>query len=110
MHKLRVLARMLILPLCLYTAAGIVGAYFVWHGVNGQRGLKAGEEYEQKLAELRLERNLLKLQRMQWESRIALVKGETVDADILEELARKILGRVHRNDVVVLLPRGDETR
>lgn len=107
MHRLRVLIRSLILPLCLYTAAGVVGAYFVWHGVNGQRGLKAGEEYEQKLAALRLERDVLKLQRMQWESRIALVKGETVDADILEELSRKVLGRVHRNEVVVLLPRDE---
>lgn len=108
MHRLRVLIRSLILPLCLYVAAGVVGGYFIWHGVNGQRGLKAGEEYEQKLAELRLERDVLKLQRMQWESRIALVKGETVDADILEELSRKVLGRVHRNEVVLLLPRDEK--
>lgn len=110
MHRLRVLARSLLLPLGLYGVAGVVGAYFVWHGVNGQRGLKAGAEYEQKLAELRLERDVLKLQRMKWESRIALIKGETVDADILEEQARKTLGRVHRNDVVILLRPRDENR
>ena len=104
MHRLRVLVRSLLLPLGLYCVAGVVGSYFVWHGVNGQRGLKAGEEFEQKLAELRMERDLLKLQRMHLESRIALVKGETVDADILDEQARKTLGRVHRNDVVILLP------
>lgn len=108
MHRLRVLVRSLVLPLSLYCAAGVIGSYFVWHGVNGQRGLKAGEEYEQKLAALRMERDLLKLQRMHWESRIALIKGETVDADILEEQARKILGRVHRNDVVILLPERNE--
>jgi len=104
MHRLRVLVRALVLPLSLYAVAGVAAAYFIWHGVNGQRGLKTGEEYEQKLEQLRLERNLLKLQRMHWESRLALIKGQTVDADILDEEARKRLGRAHRNDVVILLP------
>jgi cell division protein FtsB len=107
MHRLRVFLRSLILPVALYCVAGTVAAYFVWHGVNGQRGLKTGEEYEQKLAQLRLERDLLKLQRMQWESRIALIKGEKIDADILDEEARRSLGRVHKNDVVILLPQSD---
>lgn len=103
MHRLRVLIHSLVLPLSLYTVAGVMAAYFIWHGVNGQRGLKIGEEYEQKLEQLRFERNLLKLQRMHWESRLALIKGETVDADILEEEARKRLGRAHKNDVVIFL-------
>ncbi len=34
--------RSFVIPLLLYGAAGLVAAYFVWHGVNGQRGLKAG--------------------------------------------------------------------
>jgi cell division protein FtsB len=108
MHRLRVFLRSLILPVALYCVAGTVAAYFVWHGVNGQRGLKTGEEYEQRLAQLRLERDLLKLQRMQWESRIALIKGEKIDADILDEETRKSLGRVHKNDVVILLPQGED--
>jgi cell division protein FtsB len=107
MHRLRVFLRSLVAPLALYCVSGTVAAYFVWHGVNGQRGLKTGEEYEQKLAELRLERDTLKVQRLQWESRIALIKGEEIDADILDEETRKILGRVHRNDVVILLPQAD---
>ncbi|WP_457796822.1 septum formation initiator family protein [Methylocystis sp. S23] len=107
MHRLGAFLRSLILPLTLYCVAGAVASYFVWHGVNGQRGLKTGEEYEQKLAQLRMERDTLKFQRMQWESRIALIKGENVDADILEEQTRKSLGRVHKNDVVILLPQGE---
>lgn len=105
MHRLGVFLRSLILPVTLYCVAGVVASYFVWHGVNGQRGRKTGEEYEQKLAQLRMERDILKLQRMQWESRIALIKGENVDADILEEQTRKGLGRVHKNEVVILLPK-----
>lgn len=107
MHRLRVFLRSLILPVALYCVSGTVAAYFVWHGVNGQRGLKTGEEYEQRLSQLRLERDLLKIQRMQWDSRIALIKGERIDADILDEEVRGSLGRVHRNDVVILLPPRD---
>jgi cell division protein FtsB len=104
MHRLRALLRSLVIPVVLYCVSGTLAFYFVWHGVNGQRGLKTGEEYEVKLAELRRERDLLKYQRMRWEARIALIKGEKIDADVLEEETRKRLGRVHKNDVVVLLP------
>lgn len=103
MLRLSVLLRSLLLPMALYCAAGTIAAYFVWHAVNGRRGLKTGEEYEQKLAQLRMERDLLKLQRLQWESRIALIKGEKIDADILDEEVRKGLGRVHKNELVILL-------
>ncbi|MEK4034309.1 septum formation initiator family protein [Methylocystis sp. IM3] len=85
-----------------------MASYFVWHGVHGQRGLKTGEEYEQKLAQLRRERDLLRFDRMQWEARIALIKGEKIDADVLEEETRKRLGRVHKNEVVILLPQEGE--
>ncbi len=104
MHRLRALLRSLVLPIVLYCVSGTVAFYFVWHGVNGQRGLKTGEEYEQKLAQLRQERDLLRYQRMRWEARIALIKGEQIDADVLDEETRKRLGRVHKNDVVILLP------
>ena len=102
MFRLRILARSLLVPLSLYSFAAIVAGYFVWHGLNGHRGLKAGEEFEQQLAKLRFERNLLKYERMQWESRISLIRGETVDADILDDEARAVLGRVHKHEVVIL--------
>ncbi|MGA8169504.1 MAG: septum formation initiator family protein [Methylocystis sp.] len=98
------MVRSFAVPLTLYGLAGLIAGYFLWHGVNGQRGLKAGEEYEQRLAQLRLERDLLKLERMQWEGRIALIRGEAVDSDILDEEARALLGRVHKNEVVILTP------
>jgi cell division protein FtsB len=107
MYRLRAMLRSLAVPFSLYGLAGLIAAYFVWHGVNGHLGLKAGEEYEQRLAQLRFQRDLLKLERMQWEQRIALIRGETVDADILDEEARAQLGRVHKNDVVILTPLAD---
>lgn len=109
------LLRRLLLSFALYLVAASTAGYFVWHGVHGQRGLRTGEEYEQKLTRLRFERDLLRLERGQWERRLALVKGENVDADILDEEVRRKLGRVHRNEVVILLPQSgtaapDQTR
>jgi cell division protein FtsB len=110
MYRLRAIARSLAVPLGLYGLAGLAAAYFVWHGVNGQRGLRAGEEYEQRLAQLRLERDLLKNEHEQWERRISLIRGEDVDADILEDQARAMLGRVHEKDLVILTPPPAQSR
>lgn len=104
MYRFYAMFRALAVQLSLYGAAGLIASYFVWHAVNGQSGLKTGEEYEQRLSRLRLERDLLKLERIQWEKRIALVRGETVDADILDEEAHGLLGRVQKSEVVILLP------
>ncbi len=99
----RIFSRRLLFSLMLVSIAGMVTSYFIWHAVHGQRGLKTGEEYEQKLTQLKFERDMLKMQRMQFERRLALIKGEKVDADILEDEVRKTLGRVHKNEVVVLM-------
>jgi hypothetical protein len=99
----RLFSRRLIYSFVLVSIAGLATSFFFWHAVHGQRGLKAGEEYEQRLTQLKFERDLLKLQRLQIEHRLALIKGEKVDADILEDEVRKTLGRIHKNEVVVLM-------
>jgi cell division protein FtsB len=96
--------RSFVVPLLLYGAAGLVAAYFVWHAVNGQRGLKTGVEYGQRIAELRAELASLKAERAQWERKLALMRGDVIDADILDEEARVVLGRAHRNEIVILTP------
>jgi cell division protein FtsB len=101
---LRFVLRSLLAPVLLYCAAGAVASYFVWHGVNGQRGLKAGEEYAERLAALQREHAGLEAERKQWERRIALLRGDSIDADMLDEQARVTLGRIHRNEVVIFAP------
>lgn len=107
MHRLRGILRSLIGPVLLYAVSGAVGGYFVWHGVNGQRGLKAKAEYGLKIAKLRDELEMLKAERAVWERKIVLMRGEQIDADILEDEARAKLGKVHRNEVVILTPRSE---
>lgn len=96
--------RSILISCALYGVAGLVAGYFVWHGVNGQRGLKAGVEYEQRIDELRGELDALKAERGRWERKIALVGGDQIDSDILEEQARATLGRAHPDEAIILLP------
>jgi cell division protein FtsB len=91
--------------LALYFLSGSIGTYFVWHAVNGERGLKTKDEYERKIAALTGELDGLKAEHALWSRRIAQLSGRVIDRDLLDEQARAILGRVHRNDLVVLLPR-----
>lgn len=95
-------------PLLLYCISGSIGAYFLWHALNGERGLKTKDEYEHKIAALRAELEDLKSQHALWDHRIALLTGRMVDRDLLDEEARSVLGRAHRNDLVVFLPRAEK--
>lgn len=91
-------------PLILYCVSGGIGGYFIWHAKNGDRGLKVSEEYERSIAMLKTELVATKAQRAQWERRIALMRGDAIDRDLLDEEARVTLDRVHKNDVVIFLP------
>jgi cell division protein FtsB len=97
--------RSVLYPLLLYCVSGSIGGYFVWHALNGERGLKTKEEYEQRIAKLQEELTGLKSEHALWSQRIALLSGRLIDRDLLDEEARALLGRVGRNDLVVFLPR-----
>lgn len=90
-------------PLALYCVSGAIGGYFVWHAVNGERGLKTKDEYEHKIASLRGELEGLKTEHTSWDHRIALLSGREIDRDLLDEETRSLLGRVNRNDLVVFM-------
>jgi cell division protein FtsB len=96
--------RALAIPLVLYTVSGSVASYFVWHALNGERGLKASLEYTKEIAELEKERAGLRAERAHWEHRIGLIRGDEIDRDLLDEEARRILGRANAHDLVVMLP------
>ncbi|MGD0632867.1 MAG: septum formation initiator family protein [Beijerinckiaceae bacterium] len=100
---IRTRLRGIIFPLMLYCVAGGIGSYFVWHAINGERGLKTNDEYRHKIAGLTAELTAAKQEKQQWRHRIDLLSGETIDRDLLEEEARVLLDRVHKNDLVVFL-------
>ncbi|TVR08570.1 MAG: septum formation initiator family protein [Salinarimonadaceae bacterium] len=94
--------RSIFFPLALICASALAVAYFLHHAEVGQRGLEAKRELNAQMTEAREELALLQRQREEWERRIALVRSDQIDRDLIEEQARTMLGRVHRNDVVIL--------
>jgi cell division protein FtsB len=95
--------RAILFPLVLYSVLGLVTSYFVFHATHGDRSLAAKEKLKKDLAVLALTLDEIKKERVHWEHKIALLNDQHVDADLLEEQARHILGLVHRDDVVVML-------
>lgn len=98
--------RAIVLPLLLYCVSGAVGSYFVWHATNGERGLKAKAEYKRQIQAMSGELGALQGEKAVWTHKVDLMRGQTIDRDILDEEARLVLGRLGRDDLVVLLPGG----
>ena len=95
-------ARKILIPLALYSVSGLVVGYFVHHAHSGSRGLEAKRQLKIQAYGLTSELETVKTERAEWERRIALLRSDQIDRDLLEERSRIILGRVHRNDLVII--------
>ena len=76
--------------------------YLVYFLINGQRGLlkyfylnNQAIEYNQTLANLNAENNY-------YMDRIKRLKPNTIDLDFLDEQARKKLGLIDKNEIVII--------
>lgn len=94
--------RAVLIPLLLYALSGGAAYYFVYHAQHGNRGVETKAALKQQIYELDQELEGLKADRVDWERRVAMLRRENVDRDLLEERARVSLNRIHRNDVVIM--------
>ena len=91
--------------LALYTIAALVIGYFSFNAYSGNRGLRAKQDRDLQIAQLTVEVTALKAERATWERRVALLKSETLDPDMLDERARALLDYGHSRDLVLKLKR-----
>jgi cell division protein FtsB len=97
--------RFLLFTVAFYAfSAGAVG-YFAWHAQHGDRGLKAKSAYKIRIAEVTREIEAVKAERAEWEHRVALLRVDNLDRDLLDEQARRLLNLSHKNDVVIIFDR-----
>ncbi|MEN5083531.1 septum formation initiator family protein [Bosea sp. TWI1241] len=94
--------RSLLVALALYLVSGGVVGYFMFHAHHGARGLETLGGLREQIGDMEKELAGLVGERRGWEKRLSLMRDEAVDRDLLDERARDMLGRVHRNDVVVM--------
>ena len=77
--------------------------YFGYHAVNGSRGLLASQQLS---SELRLaERKLAKFEkeRMHLERRVKRLRSNSLDPDLIDELARETLSLTEPDDMIIIL-------
>ncbi len=89
----------------LYSGAALVIAYFGVSAYTGNHGLKAQQDLDQQIAQLSTELDELKGERALWESRIVLLKSDSLDPDLLDERARALLDYADPRDLTFVLKR-----
>ncbi|HVX98558.1 MAG TPA: septum formation initiator family protein [Pseudorhodoplanes sp.] len=88
--------------LALYALAALMIGYFGVNAFTGNRGLKAREAIEQQAEELTAEIARLKAERAQWQRRVALLRSDSIDPDMLDERARALLDYADPRDVILM--------
>ena len=96
--------RAVLVPLALYGVAFAVAGFFVTQAKEGERGLAAKRELAAQERAIRDELAKLMAERQGWERKVAMFRYEALDKDLLDERVRRVLSRVHRHDVVIMIP------
>ena len=85
-------------------------AYFAFHAVEGDRGIRAWQRLDGEVAEARAVRDRLAGEQAALDRRVAMLRPESLDSDLLEERARLILGYVPSNAVILGRSRASVTQ
>jgi cell division protein FtsB len=98
--------RSILTTLGLYVMAALLIGYFGVNAYSGNHGLKAKEDLDQQIGTLSGDLDRLKLERAQWERRVALLRADRLDPDMLDEQARKLLDDVAPSDLTLMFAWG----
>jgi cell division protein FtsB len=97
-HEIRRHSLAAIVPVICFAAIG----YFAYHAMEGEHGINAYtrltlqiQETKAGLAEVTAERKTI-------ERRVGLLRADQLDADMLDEQGKKILGMIKPGEVVIL--------
>ncbi len=93
--------RSIVLPIVFYLVLGVASGYLVWGASNGEHGLKAKQKYDSEAELLQTELAALKEERARWGRRVAALRPDSVDRDLLDEEAHAKLDRVAKDEVVI---------
>jgi cell division protein FtsB len=76
-------------------------AYFAHHAIYGRHGLEARSRLIERSALLEFEIKSLEAVRAKLERDVALLSPDKPDPDMVEEIAREVLGFAHPDDFIV---------
>jgi cell division protein FtsB len=96
--------RTILTALGLYTFAAAFIGYFGVNAFTGNHGLRAQIDLDQQMTAMQEELRQVKAERAVWERRVALLRSDRLDPDMLDERARALLGYVDPRDLTLLRP------
>ena len=99
-HDIRRRLRALVWPLF----AAMLGVYFVYHGIYGDRGLLARSAVRAEVAVAASERAAIAGTRSTLERQVRLLRESSLDPDMLGEQARRLVNLGRPSEVVILAP------
>ncbi len=97
--------RTILTALGLYIFAAAFIGYFGVNAFTGNHGLRAQIDLDAQMTAMQEELRQVKDERAGWERRVALLRSDRIDPDMLDERARALIGYVDSRDLVFLLPR-----
>ena len=89
--------------LALYAIAAAMIGYFGVNAYSGDRGLKAKEDIDRQTTALTADLDRLQHEHALWQRRIALLKSQDIDPDMLDEQARILLDYADPRDLTMML-------
>jgi len=95
--------RSILVPVFFYLVLGAASGYLVWGASNGEHGLKIKQKYDAEAEALQAQLAALKEERARWERRVAALRPESVDRDLLDEEAHTKLDRVAKDELVIFI-------
>jgi cell division protein FtsB len=95
--------RAFLTALGLYAVAALFIGYFGINAYTGKNGINARQELDLEIAELASQAARVKAERERWEHRVALLKSDRIDPDMLDERARELLNYVDPHDITIMV-------
>ena len=97
--------RAFLTALALYLVAALFIGYFGVNAYTGKNGINARQGLDQQIADLAGELERVKAERVRWERRVALLRSDRIDPDMLDERARQLLNYLDPHDVTIMVKR-----
>jgi cell division protein FtsB len=95
--------RAFLTALGLYVVAALFIGYFGVNVYTGKNGINARQELDQQIADLASEVEHVRAERERWERRVALLKADRIDPDMLDERARQLLNYLDPHEVTIVV-------
>jgi cell division protein FtsB len=95
--------RTILTALGLYIFAALFIGYFAANAFTGNHGLRAQIDLDAQMIAMQQELAEAKSEHALWDRRVALLRSDRLDPDMLEERARALLGLADPRDLTLLI-------